>query len=275
MRIIKAVENLPKPRSLCQLRIDQEGYQWLILWAKHIDASTLRALLDNYDQPLEWGEGEVAPIALGAGLLVLLFTVEVGRREAVSSMLWPFVLRRLCDDARRVIFQGEQSINQRFKDMMESTCRKFNLRHVLGHEGTQSYYVTMTLQYGFALSNIRQLPLMLTGHKNLRAFDFLLGTHLKSESFYCLFHTLRDFRFNRISRDQAAKILHINPWVLPGKTQDVLDAAKSVKELEDKFSTKNRLASANVYAQEPLVNTLKSVSKVDVMIQLELDFSSV
>ena len=275
LRIIKAVENLPKPCSLCQLRIDQEGYQWLILWAKHIDASTLRALLDNYDQPLEWEEGKVAPVALGAGLLVLLFAVEVGRREAVSSMLWPFVIRRLGDDARRVIFQGIQSINQRFKDMMESTCRKFNLRHVLGHEGTQSYYVTMTLQYGFALSNLKQLPLMLTGHKNRRAFDFLLGTHLKSESFYCLFHTLRDFRFNRISRDQAAKILDINPWVLPGKTKDVLDAAKSVKELEDKFSTKNRLASADVYAQDPSVNTQKSVSEVNVMIQLELDFSSV
>ena len=244
LRIIKAVENLPKPRSLCELRINQEGYQWLILWAKHIDASTLRALLDNYDQPLEWGEGKVAPIALGAGLLLLLFTAEVGRREAVSSMFWPFVRRRLSDDARRVIFQGEQSINQRFKDMIEATCRKFNLRHVLGHEGTQSYYITMTLQYGFALSHLKQLPLMLTGYKNLRAFDFLLGTHSTSESFHCLFHTLRDFRFNRISRDMAAKILDVNSWVLPEKTEDVLDAAKSVEELEDKLSTTDRPVTA-------------------------------
>lgn len=237
LRIIKAVENLPMPRSLCELRINQEGYQWLILWAKHIDASTLRALLDDYDQPIEWGAGKVAPIALGTGLLLLLFTAEVGRREAVSSMLWPFVRRRLGNDARRVIFQGEQSINQRFKDLIESTCRKFNLRHVLGHEGTQSYYITMTLQYGFALSHLRSLPLMLTGHKNLRAFDFLLGAHSTSESFRCLFHTLRDYRFNRISGDKAARILNVNPWVLPERTEDVLDAAKSVEDLEDKLST--------------------------------------
>ena len=57
------------------------------------------------------------------------------------------------NDARRVIFQGEQSINQRFKDLIESTCRRFNLRHVFSHEGTQSFYITMTLQYGFAVSH--------------------------------------------------------------------------------------------------------------------------
>ncbi len=244
LRIIKAVGNLPKPCSLCELRINHEGYQWLILWAKHIDASTLRAILDNYDEPIEWGEGEVAPIALGTGLLLLLFAVEVGRREAVSSMLWPFVRRRFSDDARRVIFQGEQSINQRFKDIIESTCRKFNLRHVLGHEGTQSYYITMTLQYGFALSHLKQLPLTLTGHKNLRSIDFLLGTHPTSESFHCLFHTLRDFRFNHISRDIAAKILDVNPWVLPEKTEDVLDAAMSVENLEDKLSTTDNVEVA-------------------------------
>ena len=251
LRTIKAVEDLPMPCSLCELCIDQEGYQWLILWAKQIDASNLRALLDDYDQPVEWGGGKVAPIALGAGLLLLLLTAEVGRREGVSSMLWPFVRGRLSNDARRVVFQGEQSINQRFKDMMESTCRKFNLRHVLGHEGTQSYYITMTLQYGFALSHLRQLPLMLTGHKNLRAFDFLLGTHSTSESFRRLFHTLRDYRFNHISRDIAAKILDVNPWVLPEKTEDVLDAAKSIEDLEDKLSTTD-------HSDEPVVDVQPS-----------------
>ena len=164
---------------------------------------------------------------------------EVGRRESISSMLWPFIRKRLNDDARKIVFQGNQGINQRFKDVIESTCRKFNLRHVLGQEGTQGYYITMTLQYGFALSHLKQLPLTLTGHKHLRAFDLLLGTDLKSESFYRLFHTLRDFRFNRISRDIATKILDANPWVLHEKTQDVLDATKSVEELEDQFSTPN------------------------------------
>ena len=235
LRIVKAVEDLPKPRSLCELRITQESYQWLISWAKHIDASTLHTLLDDYNQLFEEGEGEAAPVALGAGLLLLLFASEIGRREAVSSMLWPFVRKRLNDDARRVVFQGEQSINQRFKDVIESTCRKFSLRHVLGQEGTQSYYITMTLQYGFALSHLKQFPLMLTGHKNLRAFDLLLGT--KSESFHLLFQTLRDFRFNRISQEQAAKILDVNPWVIPEKTKDVLDAAELIEKLEDKFAT--------------------------------------
>ncbi len=239
LRIIKAVEDLPTPRSLCELRINQEGYQWLILWAKHIDASTLRALLDDYEQYLEWGAGKATPVALGAGLLLLLLATEVGRRESISSMLWPFLRKRLNDDARKIVFQGNQGINQRFKDVIESTCRKFNLRHVLGQEGTQSYYITMTLQYGFALSHLKQLPLTLTGHKNLRAFDLLLSTHLKSESFFHLFHTLRDFRFNRISLDIATKILDANPWVLPEKTQDVLDATKSVEELEDQLSTPN------------------------------------
>ncbi len=237
LRIIKAIEAMPKPRSLCELHLDREGYQWLILWAKHIDASTLRALLDDYDQYFEWGEGNVTPVALGTGLLLLLFAAEIGRREAVSSMLWPFVRRRLNEDARKIVFQGEQGINPRFKDVIETTCRKFNLRHVLGREGTQSYYITMTLQYGFALSHLKQLPLMLTGHKNLRAFELLLGAHLKSESFHQLFQTLRDFRFNRISRDQAAKILDINPWVLPQKTKDVLDAAKSAEKLNNKLAT--------------------------------------
>ena len=232
LRVIQAVEALSIPRSLCELHLAREGYQWLIAWAEHVDASALRALLDDYDQYFEYGNGNVAPVALGAGLLLLLFVAEVGRREAESSMLWPFVRRRLNEDARRIVFQGEQSINQRFKDVLESTCRKFDLRHVLGQEGTHSYYVTMTLQYGFAVSYVEQIPLMLTGRKNLRAFDLLLGA-LKSESFHLLFQTLRDFRFNRISRDQATKILDINPWVLPEKTKDVLDVAKSAEELED------------------------------------------
>ena len=232
LRVIQAVEALPIPRSLCELHLDREGYQWLISWAEHVDTSALRSLLDDYDQYFEWGKGNAAPVALGTGLLLLLFVAEVGRREAVSSMLWPFVRERLNEDARKVVFQGEQSINQRFKDMMESTCRKFNLRHVLGQEGMHSYYVTLTLQYGFALSHVEQLPLMLTERKSLRAFDLLLGP-LKSASFHRLFQTLRDFRFNRISRDQATKILDVNPWVLPEKTKDVLDAAKSAEGINE------------------------------------------
>ena len=42
----------------------------------------------------------------------------------------------------------------------------------------------------------------------------------------------------------AAKILDVNPWVLPEKTKDVLDAAKSVEELEDKLSTTGRPVTA-------------------------------
>ena len=196
-RLIKAVGFLPTPRSLCELRINQEGYRWLILWAKHVDASTLHALLDDYDRQFEWGEGEAAPVALGAGLLLLLFATEVGRREAVSSMLWPFVRRRLSDDARRVIFQGKQSINQRFKDVIESTCRRFKLRHVLGQEGTQSYYITMTLQYGFALSHIKQLPLMLTGQKKSSRVRFFIRNTFKKQELLSPITNIKRFSFRR------------------------------------------------------------------------------
>jgi len=256
LRIIKAVEGLPKPRSLCELRINQEEYQWLISWANHIDASNLRTLLDDYEQSLEWVVGQTTSVASGAGLLLLVFATEVGRRESRSSTLWPFVRKRLNGDARKVVFQGGQGINQRFKDVIESTCREFDLRHVLGQEGTQDYYITMTLQYGFSLSHIKHLPLMLTGNKSLRSFDLLLGTSLKSESFYHLFHALRDFRFNRIPRDVASKILDVNPWVLPEKIRDILDAAKLIEKLEDQFSIKHRSVSIHVHAEEDEQNVV-------------------
>jgi len=88
LRAIEAVttqlNQLPMPRSLCEMGMDEEDYQWLCNWANNLTRLTVQWWL----YPL-WAAGSIVSPSSdisrfeGGGCLFLLLSAEVARREAI------------------------------------------------------------------------------------------------------------------------------------------------------------------------------------------------
>jgi len=66
---------------------------------------------------------------------------------------------------------------------MEAAARKLHLRHVFGVEGTQNYYVSVYLQFGFTRNGLPRLPFWLAGQAQTEAIAYLLDAEQGSKTF--------------------------------------------------------------------------------------------
>ena len=121
------------------------------------------------------------------------------------------------NSVERALFAHGQP-REAFKDAMEASARKLNLRHVYGQEGTQEYYLSVYLQFGFTRRGMARLANWLVGQPTTEAIQYLSGARgaaVRSESFTQLWDTLRNYRTNNITEARARQTLAENPWVLP------------------------------------------------------------
>ena len=220
------------PRSLCEIQTDEDDYRWLCSWARQLTNYQLQGWLSgvNSRRVVLQSGSLVLSYAEAAGCLLLLLAAEAGRREASEGNLWAAVRRRFSEAAGRVVFAQGQP-RREFKDALEAAARKLGLRHVFGIEGTQNYYLTVYLQFGFTQSGIGRLPYWLAGQPVSEAVSYLLGSEGKGErqssrSFVRLWDTLRDYRRNNIRETSARQVLENNPWVIPDWADDLLEQAK-------------------------------------------------
>ena len=230
--VVGKVTSTTAPRSLCEIQADEDDYLWLCSWAREL----------TYYQLLKWISGVnsrrtiaqsgnlVLSYAESAGCLLLLLAAESGRREASEGNLWAAVRRRFSEPAGRAIFAQGQP-RREFKDALEVAARKLGLRHVFGIEGTQNYYLTVYLQFGFTKSGMGRLPYWLAGQPVSEAISYLLGSEDKGErqnsrSFMALWDTLRNYRRNNVRETSARRALASNPWVIPAWIDELLAQAK-------------------------------------------------
>lgn len=161
-RIIgKRVKALPPPRSLCEVGADSEDSHWLCTWAWSLQPQTALKWLTEYRR----GAGDNAPVALSQviGSLFLFLAAEAARREAREGYVWPAVHEKFQSETRRLLFaQGQPT--QLYKEAIEVAAHLLKLRHVFGLEGTQNYYVSIYIQFGFTQKGLAQLPFWLAGH---------------------------------------------------------------------------------------------------------------
>ncbi len=207
------VTSTTAPRSLCEVQADEDDYQWLCSWAWQLTSYQLQRWLSGVNSrrgALQSGS-LVLSYAEAAGCLLLLLAAETGRREASEGNLWSAVRRRFPEAVGRVVFAQGQP-RREFKDALEAAARKLGLRHVFGIEGTQNYYVTVYLQFGFTKNGMGRLPYWLSGQPVSEAISYLLasegkGDRQSSPSFARLWETLRDYRRNNIREASARRVL--------------------------------------------------------------------
>lgn len=227
--VIARLNELPPPRSLCELQINEEDYQYLCIWARQLTSAQLRGWLDGTSSrmmafeigSLRFSYAEVV------GCLLLLLASEAARREAREGYVWPAVYSRFDESSGKVLFVSKQPTT-RFKEAMETSARKLQLRHVFGQEGTQEYYLSVYLQFGFTQKGMARLPNWLAGQPTSEAIQYLI---LQSESFLKLWRTLRNFRKNNIPESRARQAIAESPWVLPDWADELLKRARERIEL--------------------------------------------
>src|SRR5262249_5458153 len=99
-------------------------------------------------------------------------------------------------------------------------------------EGSQNYYVSIYLQFGFTQRGLAQLPFWLAGHAQTVTIQYLLGSSLGSDTFKKLWSALRDFRQNRITEKHIRSTLESNPWVLPEWADEIVRRAREKLEID-------------------------------------------
>lgn len=220
-----ALSCLPAPRSLCEVGCDDEDYDWLLQWAQRLAAERASRWLIPYGHNTFDGALTMRhPEAIG--VLLLLLAAETARREAREGYVWSVFQDKFPYETRKVLFvQGQPA--RLHKDALEAAAQQLDLRHVFGMEGTQNYYITVYLQFGFTRSAIKQLPLWLAGHPSSGAVHHLLGerSDLTSDSFKLLWRRLRDYRRGNITRERARGALISSPWLLPDWADSILEEA--------------------------------------------------
>ena len=207
-----------------------EDYQWLRDWACQLSPWQLRRWLEgsNSRKVALQSCGLHLSYTEAAGCLLLLVASESARREASDGAVWPAVRGRFAENSGNVLFvQGQP--RSPFKTAIEAAARKLDLRHVFGIEGTQNYYLSVYLQFGFTQKGMERLAHWLAGQPSTQAIMYLLGEHgtqMVSPSFVKLWDTLRNYRKNNITEFQSRQVLANSPWVLPEWADELLKQAR-------------------------------------------------
>jgi hypothetical protein len=144
--------------------------------------------------------------------------------------VWAAVQERFQPHTRRLLFvQGQPT--ERLKDALEAACRALRLRHVFGMEGTQSYYVSIYLQFGFTRRGMVRLPFWLAGQGQSEAILSLLDPATGSPSFQNLWRALRDYRRKNIVEERLRRVIAESPWVLPDWADELVHHARQKLDL--------------------------------------------
>ena len=234
--VVERVVSVPGPRSLCEIQADEEDYQWLCNWASQLSPLQLRRWLEGVGSrriALQSGDLNLS-YTEATGCLLLLLASESARRHASEGYVWSAVRGQFTGPSRSILFvQGQP--RGIFKDAIEAAARKLDLRHVFGIEGTQNYYLSVYLQFGFTRRGLERLAFWLAGQPSTQSILYLLGDQyqgMPSQSFIGLWDALRNYRRNNITESQARQTLVNSPWVLPDWSDELFKQARLHRELD-------------------------------------------
>jgi len=168
------------------------------------------------------------------GLVFLAYCMEITRTEAHEGEMWPQIYASLGPVNRELLFVARGIARPRVLDAMERAGRNLNLRHVFGREGAQARLRSVYLQFGITDAGWRRLPWWLSGQGlSITAADLLTKeSNLYSASFAELWHTLQEFRWGTLSREEALGPISNNPWVSSAGPDNALDLAASHRDVQ-------------------------------------------
>lgn len=228
--VVAKLDALPVPRSLAEVKPDEEDFDWLTRWAGSLTGDLVERWLRSSAEGVDLnGRGRLAGDE-AIGLLLMLLASERARRFAAEGFVWSVVREAFEGRAGSILFDGMGQPTFEHKQAIERGARRLQLRNVFGELGTQNWYVSVYLQFGFTRRGISRLPIWLSGTATSESIRILLGP-AASDSFCDLWFALRALRLNNISMEQARKTVESSPWVLGDWIDELLRSARARPEL--------------------------------------------
>lgn len=219
------------PWSIAELRLTEDDTRWLREWfARLLPKEAEQWISQTSFSGCDVGTGVPHYQMLGA--LLVCAAAEVCREESTEDSVWPATRRILPGPGalRDMLFLSSGQPSSLTKDAIADAARVLNLRHVMDIEGTQQWFVTIKLQFGFTYRGAaKRLAEWLVNLGRPHAVRYLDGesdyADLASESFQSMWRVLRQHRRGLITESEVRTTLQRSPWIKDHWIDSLLEEA--------------------------------------------------
>ena len=214
----RLTESGTAPYSLCESRLSQTEYEWLLLWAQKVPPGSFQGWSSRQQQC--------------AALVLLALLAEWNRRESDGDTVYQGIAELFHEEeTRQTLFHDNGSARQLVRDLLADAAHAFKLRNAFDAADTTPFrwYMTIHLQYGFCYRQIPRVTDWLCGLPPTEAMQRLLAPAgpQRSRSFQQLLADLKHFRRRYIPELVARRQLEENHWILPEWIPTLLEAARA------------------------------------------------
>jgi len=217
------------PWSIAELRLENSDLEILTKWlANGARTALVLAEMGGWGSHLDPEKRYLDPIV--AGLLLHALYAEHVRRSGSEGNYWGSIRRMDWSDVNDSrLFHANGQPTPFHRSILEQTAQELRMRNAFGLEGTQQWFSTGYLQFGFTLKGFtNRLPEWLSyPHHAPSAIEALITEPvLKSESFLSIWQCLRAYRAGNLGETQIRSRLSSSPWILDEWHGDLLKSAR-------------------------------------------------
>lgn len=240
--------------SIAELRLAEDDVKWLRSWFRYLTPE----ITENWIKPVMHAECEGDAFVTYRqmfGSLLICAGAEVCREESKEDSVWPAIRNMLPDShsLQQKLFLANGQPTLLTRDIIEDAVRALNLRHAMDIEGTQQWFVTIKLQFGFTYRGANnRLAEWLVNLGRPHAAQYLNGEsefpELTSGSFQSLWRALTQYRQGLINETEVRTTLQRNPWIKAHWINDLLKEAKV--RIETLGTGEGQAEETEIYEQE-------------------------
>ena len=222
-----------RPWSLAELRLNKDDLDFLRSWFGYLTPKSVEnwfktVMLSKIDSDMFISYRQMF------GSILLCAGTEVCREESREDSVWPAIRSILpkSHDLRNELFLPNGQPSSLTKSIIIDATRDLNLRHAIDIEGTQQWFITIKLQFGFTFRGAKhRLAEWLVGIGRPHAIQYLNGDsdipELASISFQSLWRVLSQYRRDLVTETEVRETLKNNPWVKINWINDLLEESKA------------------------------------------------
>ncbi|MFA5156986.1 MAG: hypothetical protein WC532_06305 [Candidatus Omnitrophota bacterium] len=211
---IKA-EQYDRAWSIAELRLADDDVKWLQSWFSCWSPQSTEKWDSNYRRMF--------------GSLFICVGAEVCREKSSEGSVW-LAMRSILPEShilQRDLFLSNGQPSFLTKSIIADAVRSLNLRHAMDIEGTQQWFVTIKLQFGFTYRGAKnRLAEWLVNLGRPQAVQYLDGeskfSELSSDSFQSLWRALMQYRRGLIEEKEVRATLQLSPWIKAHWIDDLL-----------------------------------------------------
>lgn len=222
-----------RPWSISELRLEVAELNWLHAWfgalrPENAQHWVISASLNRFQS------GTCATYRQMFGALLVCLGSEVCREENREDSVWPKIRCILPKSSllQKELFLVNGQPSMLTKEMIIDAVRALNLRHAMDLEGTQQWFITIKLQFGFTFLGAKnRLAEWLVNLGRPHAVQYLNGDvpteELPSSSFKSLWQALTQYRRGLIGEEEAREVVKSSPWVRSSWVDEILRESTS------------------------------------------------